>query len=101
MVMASVSARAWATARVPSAKAGNSNTPMGPFQITVPASFTAAAYRAMVLGPMSIPIMPSGIPAPSTATGLASAENSAAATPSTGRSSLTPLSLAFCIISRQ
>ena len=29
-------------ARVPSAKLGNSKTPMGPFQITVPASCTAA-----------------------------------------------------------
>jgi hypothetical protein len=33
MVMAFVSLRALASARVPSAKAGNSNTPMGPFQM--------------------------------------------------------------------
>ena len=29
-----------ATALVPTAKAGNSNTPMGPFHTTVPAPFT-------------------------------------------------------------
>ena len=101
MVMALVSARALAMARVPSAKAGNSNTPMGPFQMTVPASFTASVYRAMVLGPMSMPMRSSGMAMVSTSSGLASAENSAAHRVSTGSSSLTPLALAFSIISLQ
>src|SRR5690606_6629348 len=38
--------RAWATARVPPAKASNSNTPAGPFHTTVFASAIAAAKAA-------------------------------------------------------
>ena len=37
------SATAFATPKVPFANLGNSNTPMGPFQTTVPASFNALA----------------------------------------------------------
>ena len=43
MVMAWLLLSASATALVPSAKAGNSKTPIGPFQMMVPASFTASA----------------------------------------------------------
>ena len=42
MVMALVLLRASATALVPAANFSNSNTPMGPFQMTVPASATAS-----------------------------------------------------------
>ena len=61
IVMASVRLRASATASVPLAKAGNSKTPMGPFQMTVPASATAPQYSFTVSGPISRPCQPSGI----------------------------------------
>ena len=54
------SAIALATALVPTAKVSNSNTPIGPFQTTVPAFLTASENSSMVLGPMSMPIMSSG-----------------------------------------
>ena len=60
-VVASASAIALATAIVPLLKFSNSNTPIGPFQITVLASFIASAYKASVLGPISNPIYPAGI----------------------------------------
>jgi hypothetical protein len=43
MVVASVSANAFATAIVPFARIGFSNTPIGPFHTTVFADFTASA----------------------------------------------------------
>ena len=55
-VVAAASATARATASVPAAKASISNTPMGPFQTTVPARPTTSAYAARVRGPMSTPI---------------------------------------------
>ena len=60
-VTALVLLRASATALVPTANLGNSNTPMGPFQMTVPASATASQYSLTVSGPMSRPIQPSGM----------------------------------------
>ena len=86
-------------ALVPLAKAGNSKTPMGPFQTMVPAPRVAAQKSSMVLGPMSMPIMSAGMCIASTTTGSASAANSFAATVSTGSRSLTPFALAFSIIS--
>ena len=74
---------------------------MGPFQITVPAPFTAWVYSWMVLGPMSMPIMSSGMAMVSQRTGFASAENSLAAMVSTGSRSFTPFSLALAIMSLQ
>ena len=53
IVVASVSASAAATAFVPAARIGFSNTPIGPFQTTVLAVFTASAYNSIVLGPIS------------------------------------------------
>ena len=88
-----------AMALVPLAKAGNSKTPMGPFQTMVPAPRVAAQKSSMVLGPMSMPIMSAGMCIASTTTGSASAANSFAATVSTGSRSLTPFALAFSIIS--
>ena len=51
-----VSVSAWATARVPPAKAGNSKTPMGPFQNTVLAPLIRSAKAAADSGPMSRPM---------------------------------------------
>ena len=55
MVVASVSAIAFATAFVPCASCGFSKTPIGPFQTTVFALFTTEAKSSCVLGPMSRP----------------------------------------------
>ena len=99
MVMASVFDRASATASVPLAKAGNSNTPIGPFQITVPAPATAPQYSFTVSGPMSRPCQPSGISPALTTWLLASGAKASAHTVSTGRSSFTPLAAAFWTIS--
>src|SRR5699024_10208169 len=60
-VVASLSAIALATARVPAARVGFSNTPMGPFQTTVLEALTASANSFMVSGPMSQPSMSAGI----------------------------------------
>ena len=54
-------AMAEATAIVPLLKFSNSNTPIGPFHITVLASLTASAYKASVLGPISNPMLPAGM----------------------------------------
>ena len=99
MVMAEVLLSASATASVPLAKAGNSNTPMGPFQMTVPASATASQYSFTVSGPMSKPSQPSGISPALTTWLLASGAKASAQTVSTGSSSFTPLALAFSIMS--
>ena len=53
---ASLSATAFATASVPLAKFANSNTPIGPFQITVLADLISSANSSIVLAPISIPI---------------------------------------------
>ena len=47
------SARVVAMALVPLAKAGISNTPMGPFQMTVLQSERAPLSSSMVLGPVN------------------------------------------------
>src|SRR5262249_17367420 len=73
-----------ATALVPPAKAGNSNTPIGPFQNTVPASASLAANKSQVAGPMSRPIRSAGKSETGTVSWSASAANPVAATMSTG-----------------
>ena len=88
--IASLSARALATASVPFANALNSNTPIGPFQTTFFALFISLTMRATVLGPISRPMRPSGISTESTATGVAFSSNLSAQTWSTGRMTLTP-----------
>ena len=57
---ASAAATASATAFVPSANAGHSKTPIGPFQKIVLAFAISAAKAARVSGPMSRPRQPSG-----------------------------------------
>src|SRR5262249_41538378 len=79
-----------ATARVPSANAGNSNTPGGPFQNTVFASASLRANSSRVAGPMSMPSRPGGMPTPGTISGWASRPNRPAATWSTGSTISTP-----------
>ena len=53
IVVALLSAIACAIAFVPTANAGFSNTPMGPFQMTVAASAMTEEYNLTVSGPMS------------------------------------------------
>ena len=89
------SAIAAATASVPLANFGNSNTPMGPFQITVPALFTASPKSFCVSGPMSRPCQPAGMAGAATTLLSASAANLSATTTSTGSSSFTPDSSAL------
>ena len=55
------SATALATATVPLSNGGFSNTPMGPFQMMVFALAISAENASMVRGPMSRPILPSGM----------------------------------------
>ncbi|SIA25119.1 Uncharacterised protein [Mycobacteroides abscessus subsp. abscessus] len=74
-----------ATPRVPAANAGNSNTPMGPFQKMVLALDNTAANRFTDSGPMSRPILLSGIASAATISEGESAANSSAATISIGR----------------
>ena len=50
-----------ATANVPSAVAGISNTPIGPFQTTVRAPASSLRKRSTLRGPMSTPFVPAGI----------------------------------------
>ena len=56
-----LSANAFAIARVPSRKASNSNTPMGPFQTTVLAVRICSTNASTALGPISNAIQSFGI----------------------------------------
>ena len=58
-----------ATPLVPAANAGNSNTPIGPFQKMVLALDSSAVNRFTDSGPMSRPILPSGIASAATCFG--------------------------------
>ena len=88
-----------ATRFVPAANAGNSNTPIGPFQKTVREPAMTPANASAVSGPMSSP-MPStpnavdSIASAATVSCSASAENAEATTTSVGTSSVTPSSSA-------
>ena len=100
IVVASVSASAFATAMVPFASTGFSNTPIGPFHTTVFADLTALAKSSCVLGPMSSPSISEGIlsiETVSTGRFLSSigSGNAFAQTASTGRRISHPFSLAF------
>ena len=63
---------------MPAAKGSISNTPIGPFQTTVPASAIREANSSRVRGPMSRPIQPSGIASASTTCVAASAAKASA-----------------------
>src|SRR5689334_5793755 len=77
---------AWPTALVPAAYGASSNTPIGPFQKTVPAVPTAAANLAADSGPMSRPIWSAGMASAATTRCGASAAILAATTRSDGSS---------------
>src|SRR6266545_2633288 len=89
-VKPSTAAIASATARVPAANGGSSNTPIGPFQNTVLAGRNASVKAATVRGPMSRPSRSAGIASASTTPESASAANRSAATMSTGSSIRSP-----------
>src|SRR5205807_6224742 len=74
------SATALAISRVPFAKAGISNTPIGPFHTIVFAPAIFCLYVSMVFGPMSKPIQPSGVAETATVFVAVSALNSAPTT---------------------
>ena len=105
IVVASAAARAFATARVPSASVGFSNTPIGPFHTTVLAVATASAKSFLVLGPISHPSRSAGMLSASTVTVSTGASigfgNSLIVTASTGRRIFFPSFSAFAIISLQ
>lgn len=73
-----------ATPLVPAANAGNSNTPIGPFQKTVSALDSKVVNRLTDPGPMSRPIRSSPMASAATVCGVASAANLSATTMSTG-----------------
>ncbi|EDZ73533.1 hypothetical protein AWRI1631_30710 [Saccharomyces cerevisiae AWRI1631] len=85
-------------ALVPAANFSNSKTPGGPFQTMVLAFATVAANNFLDSGPLSNPCQPAGIPSLSvTVLVLASAEKASAMMKSTGKTTSTPLALAFSI----
>mmetsp|Transcript_27510 Transcript_27510/g.62259 ORF Transcript_27510/g.62259 Transcript_27510/m.62259 type:complete len:201 (+) Transcript_27510:477-1079(+) len=91
------SASVSATASVPFANASISKTPIGPFHTTVPAPLSSLAIKRIESGPISRPIMPSGIAVTETTRQGESASKRSATTASVGRSRLTPLALASLI----
>mmetsp|Transcript_19909 Transcript_19909/g.34327 ORF Transcript_19909/g.34327 Transcript_19909/m.34327 type:complete len:227 (+) Transcript_19909:273-953(+) len=88
-------AKVLAMAVVPVANLAISNTPIGPFQITVLEPLSASSKILMDLGPISKPIQPSGIAVMSTTWVFALASNLSAMTTSTGRISSQPLAAAM------
>ena len=89
------SARVWAIASVPAANLSNSNTPIGPFQITVLHSARACWNIFTESGPISKPIPSDGMFSTLTVWALASAANLSATTTSVGNSKSTPRSFAL------
>src|SRR5262249_35051134 len=73
-----------ATPLVPAANAGNSNTPIGPFQKTVSALDSSVVNRLIDPGPISRPILSLGIASAATVCGGESAANFSATTMSIG-----------------
>mmetsp|Transcript_21550 Transcript_21550/g.42797 ORF Transcript_21550/g.42797 Transcript_21550/m.42797 type:complete len:245 (-) Transcript_21550:707-1441(-) len=93
-----VSATASSTALVPLAKLSNSNTPAGPFQITVLAARIFSRKSFIDSGPQSMPSQPSGIPSLSVTILISwSLTKSCPQAQSTGRVISMPLALAFSI----
>src|SRR5699024_648727 len=81
---------------VPLANLGISNTPIGPFQTTVLASFNTFLNSSTDLGPISRAIQPSSI-SPSTTFVSASLLNLSATTLSIGNTSLSPALSKICL----
>ena len=92
-------AMALAMASVPPAKPGVSNTPMGPFQMTVPAFSISPAKSSRVFSPMSALSRSAGTALAGQTTYSALGAISFTAMVSTFSRSFTPLALAFSIMS--
>mmetsp|Transcript_12624 Transcript_12624/g.17406 ORF Transcript_12624/g.17406 Transcript_12624/m.17406 type:complete len:230 (-) Transcript_12624:818-1507(-) len=93
------SAKISTSPNVPFAKASNSNTPMGPFIITVLQSDKNSFCAAVDSGPLSRPIQPSGIASAGTTCVLASAAKASATIISDGNRISFPSSSALAITS--
>ena len=90
MVVAPLSATASAKPKVPLAKAGNSKTPIGPFQTTVPAPANFFLNSASVWGPISKIRQPAGTSHKGIVLTAASLAKASAKTISTGKTSFSP-----------
>mmetsp|Transcript_44070 Transcript_44070/g.91056 ORF Transcript_44070/g.91056 Transcript_44070/m.91056 type:complete len:293 (-) Transcript_44070:268-1146(-) len=85
---------------VPVSKAAISKTPMGPFQTMVLLLAIVAEFKALLSGPQSRPMKPSGMPLASVAVLISpSSPNLEEITKSMGSTISTPLALAFSMIS--
>mmetsp|Transcript_1913 Transcript_1913/g.4250 ORF Transcript_1913/g.4250 Transcript_1913/m.4250 type:complete len:202 (-) Transcript_1913:522-1127(-) len=93
------SARMSTIPNVPLEKASNSNTPIGPFMMTVRQSSRNSFCSAVVAGPLSSPIHPSGMASAATTWVLASAAKASATTMSEGRRICFPSSSALAMTS--
>mmetsp|Transcript_2541 Transcript_2541/g.4341 ORF Transcript_2541/g.4341 Transcript_2541/m.4341 type:complete len:254 (-) Transcript_2541:514-1275(-) len=89
------SARMSTIPKVPLENFSISKTPMGPFMMTVLQSERNSFCSAVVSGPLSRPIQPSGMASAATVWMLASAENSSAMMMSEGRRMVLPSFSAF------
>ena len=99
IVIAFISDRTFAIAFVPFANFSNSNTPNGPFHITVLAFFNTCVNSSIAFGPISNPCHPFGISFESTTIVSASFENSFPQTVSIGNNNLTPFFFFFSLVS--
>ncbi len=84
MLMQPLSAMIFATPKVPSENEGISKAPIGPFQMTVFAPLIASPKSFRLSGPMSRPIMLSGMAPAGTTLLAALLSKASAATTSTG-----------------
>mmetsp|Transcript_14815 Transcript_14815/g.22197 ORF Transcript_14815/g.22197 Transcript_14815/m.22197 type:complete len:223 (-) Transcript_14815:574-1242(-) len=94
-----MSARISTIPKVPLLNFSNSNTPIGPFMITVLQSERNSFCAAVASGPLSSPIHPSGMASAATIWVLASGEKASAITISEGRRMVFPSLSALAITS--
>ena len=100
IVVASKSASTLAIAFVPIANFSNSDTPTGPFHITVFAPCNSFEYSSIVFSPISIPSQSAGILSNGTTFTSVSGAYSFPTLTSSGRSIFTPFCFAFSINSK-
>ena len=99
IVVASKSANVFAISFVPIANWSNSNSPNGPFQITVFAFFNSFLNISIVFSPISNPSQPSGMSVHATVLLSVSGLNSFPIFVSIGNNNFTPFCFAFFIAS--
>ena len=99
IVFASIVANNLAIAFVPTENCGNSNSPSGPFQITVFAFLISSVKIFIVSSPISNPSQSAGISVHGTVLLSVSGLNSFPTFVSTGKTRFTPFALAFAIAS--